>query len=67
LIFPPRPLAGEGSGVRGARLSLAAFVHLHWFWTASPRFWAYAQLGKMAAAAAIVASLAALGYAMLAL
>jgi hypothetical protein len=46
-------------------LSLAAFVHLHWFWTASPRFWAYAQLGKMACAAAIVASLAVLAYAML--
>src|ERR1700733_12256537 len=39
-------------------LSLAAFVHLHWFWTASPRFWAYAQLGKMAAAVAMIASLA---------
>ncbi|HEV8066178.1 MAG TPA: hypothetical protein VGP76_00480 [Planctomycetaceae bacterium] len=46
-------------------LSLAAFVHLHWFWTASPRFWAYAQLGKIVAAAAIVASLAVLAYAML--
>jgi hypothetical protein len=46
-------------------LSLAAFVHLHWFWTASPRFWAYAQLGKMASAAALVASLAVLGYAIL--
>ncbi len=46
-------------------LSLAAFVHLHWFWTASPRFWGYAQLGKMAAAAAIAASLAVLAYAML--
>jgi hypothetical protein len=46
-------------------LSLAAFVHLHWFWTASPRFWGYAQLGKMAATAALVASLAVLAYAML--
>jgi hypothetical protein len=46
-------------------LSLAALVHLHWFWTASPRFWGYAQLGKMAAAAALVASLAVLGYATL--
>jgi hypothetical protein len=46
-------------------LSLAAFVHLHWFWTASPRFWGYAQLGKMAAMVALVASLAVLGYAML--
>jgi len=46
-------------------LSLAAFVHLHWFWTSSPRFWAYAQLGKLAAATALVASLAVLGYAML--
>jgi hypothetical protein len=22
-------------------LSIAAFIHLHWFWTASPRFWGY--------------------------
>ena len=51
--------------MRGARLGLAAFVHLHWFWTASPRFWAYAQLGKMVAAAAIVVSLAVLAFAML--
>jgi hypothetical protein len=43
-------------------LSLAAFVHLHWFWTASPRFWGYAQLGKALALAAIVASLGVLGY-----
>jgi hypothetical protein len=48
-------------------LSLAAFVHLHWFWTASPRFWGYAQLGKMTAAAAIAASLAVLAYAMIVL
>ena len=40
-------------------------MHLHWFWTASPRFWAYAQLGKMATLAVIVASLAVLRYAML--
>jgi hypothetical protein len=46
-------------------LSLAVFVHLHWFWTASARFWGYAQLGKMATAAALVASLAVLAYAML--
>jgi hypothetical protein len=46
-------------------LSLPAFAHLHWFWTASPRFWGYAQLGKMAVLAAIVASLAVLSYAML--
>jgi hypothetical protein len=45
-------------------LSLAAFVHLHWFWTAS-RFWGYAQLGKMLAMVALIASLAVLGYAML--
>jgi len=45
-------------------LSLAAFVHLHWFWTASPRFWGYAQLGKMLALGGIVGSLAVLGYAM---
>jgi hypothetical protein len=46
-------------------LRLAAFMHLHWLWTASPRFWGYAQLGKMATAAALVASLAVLGYALL--
>ncbi len=46
-------------------LSLAAFVHLHWFWTASPRFWGYAQLGKIAAMGALMASLAVLAYAML--
>ncbi len=46
-------------------LSLAVFMHLHWFWTASPRFWGYAQLGKTLSAAAIIASLGVLGYAML--
>jgi len=61
---PLVPLRERGRA-RGARLSLAAFVHLHWFWTASPRFWGYAQLGKMLAPAALVASLAVLGYAML--
>jgi hypothetical protein len=35
-------------------LSIAVFMHLHYFWTASPRFWGYAQLGKMLAAAAII-------------
>jgi hypothetical protein len=71
-ILPGRPMYRvihlQGLAARAVAsgwLSLAAFVHLHWFWTASPRFWAYAQLGKMAAAAAIVTSLAVLGYAML--
>ena len=39
-------------------LCIAAFMHLHWFWTASPRFWGYAQLGKMIAAAGVIGSLA---------
>lgn len=57
----------QGLAARAAAsgwLSLAAFVHLHWFWTASPRFWGYAQLGKLLALAGIVASLGVLGYAM---
>jgi hypothetical protein len=44
-------------------LSIAAFIHLHWFWTASPRFWGYAQLGKIIAVCAAVAALATLVYA----
>jgi hypothetical protein len=28
-------------------LCLALFLHLHFFWTASPRFYGYAQLGKL--------------------
>ena len=36
-------------------LSTALFMHLHWFWTASPRFWGYAQLGKMISAIGIIA------------
>jgi hypothetical protein len=38
-------------------LCIAAFMHLHWFWTASPRFWGYAQLGKMIAAVGVIGSL----------
>jgi hypothetical protein len=26
---------------------IALFMHLHFFWTASPRFYGYAQLGKL--------------------
>jgi hypothetical protein len=32
-------------------------MHMHWFWTSSPRFWGYGQLGKMIAAAGIIVSL----------
>jgi hypothetical protein len=32
-------------------------MHMHWFWTASPRFWGYAQLGKMIAALGVIVSL----------
>jgi hypothetical protein len=39
-------------------LCIAAFMHMHWFWTASPRFWGYAQLGKMIAAVGVIGSLA---------
>ncbi len=46
-------------------LSIAVFMHLHGFWTASPRFWAYAQLGKLLAAAGIIAGLIALVVAVL--
>ena len=46
-------------------LSIAVFMHLHWFWTASPRFWAYAQLGKLLAAVGMIAGLIALFVALL--
>jgi hypothetical protein len=62
-VIHPHGLAARA--VASGWLSLAAFVHLHGFWTASSRFWGYAQLGKMAAAAALVARLAVLAYAML--
>jgi hypothetical protein len=38
-------------------LFVAAFMHLHWFWTASPRFWGYGQLGKTLAAIGVIGSL----------
>jgi hypothetical protein len=47
-------------------LCIAAFMHLHWFWTASPRFWGYAQLGKLIAAIGIIASVAVFFFAVLA-
>jgi hypothetical protein len=37
-------------------LSIAAFIHLQWFWTSSPRFWGYAQLGKLIAIGVAVAA-----------
>ncbi len=37
-------------------LSIASFMHLHCFWTAGPRYWGYAQFGKLIAAAGIVGS-----------
>jgi hypothetical protein len=37
-------------------LSIAVFMHLHFFWTASPRYWGYAQLGKLIATAGIIGS-----------
>jgi hypothetical protein len=37
-------------------LCIAVFMHLHWFWTASPRFWGYAQLGKLIAALGMIGS-----------
>ena len=46
-------------------LSIACFMHLHWFWTASPRFWGYAQLGKMIAAVGILAGMLMLFYGVL--
>jgi hypothetical protein len=50
------------TGVGVAYLFTAAFMHLHWYWTASPRFWGYAQLGKMIAAAGILGGLGLLAY-----
>ncbi len=43
-------------------LSTALFMHLHWFWTTSPRFWGYAQLGKMIAAVGIIVGILGLVY-----
>jgi hypothetical protein len=50
----------------GVYLAIALFAHLHYFWTASPRFWGYAQLGKMLAAAAIIGGIAVFFFAVLA-
>jgi hypothetical protein len=37
-------------------LCIALFMHLHFFWTASPRFYGYAQLGKLIATAGTIGS-----------
>jgi hypothetical protein len=47
-------------------MAIALFTHLHYFWTASPRFWGYAQLGKMLAAAAVIGGLGVFFFAVLA-
>ena len=47
-------------------LCIAAFMHLHWFWTASPRFWGYAQLGKLIAALGMIGSVGVFFFAVLA-
>jgi len=47
-------------------LCVALFVHLHWFWTASPRFWGYAQLGKLIAALGMIGSVGVFFFAVLA-
>jgi hypothetical protein len=47
-------------------LCIAVFTHLHWFWTSSPRYWGYAQLGKLIAAVGIIASVAVFFFAVLA-
>jgi hypothetical protein len=47
-------------------LSIAVFMHLHFFWTASPRYWGYAQLGKLIAAAGMIGSVGLFFFAVLA-
>jgi hypothetical protein len=47
----------SATAIGGLYLCIAAFMHMHWFWTASPRFWGYAQLGKMIAALGVIVSL----------
>lgn len=47
-------------------LAIALFGHLHYIWTASPRFWGYAQLGKMLAAVAIIGGIGVFFFAVLA-
>jgi hypothetical protein len=55
----PQPVNALTFGVTGVLyLCIATFMHMHWFWTASPRFWGYAQLGKMIAAVGVIGSLA---------
>jgi hypothetical protein len=59
-IFPARyrgfaaydGLGGTALGL--VYLSIALFLHSHCFWSASPRFWGYAQLGKLIAAAGVI-------------
>jgi hypothetical protein len=48
-------------------LAIAVFTHLHYFWSASPRFWGYAQLGKMLAAVAVIGGIGVFFFAVLAL
>jgi hypothetical protein len=47
-------------------LAAALFTHLHYFWTASPRFWGYAQLCKMLAAVAVIGGIGVFFFAVLA-
>jgi hypothetical protein len=53
-------------GLGSTYLALAVFMHLHYFWSASPRFWGYAQLGKMLAAAAVIGGIGVFFFAVLA-
>jgi hypothetical protein len=48
-------------------LAIAVFTHLHYFWTPSPRFWGYAQLGKMLAAVAVIGGIGVFFFAVLAM
>jgi hypothetical protein len=71
-LFPARRyLFVEYHGLSAAAvgsfyLAAAIFMHLHWFWTTSPRYWGYAQLGKLLTAVGMIASLAVLVYSELA-
>lgn len=43
-------------------LSAAVFTHCHWFWSDHPRFYGYAQLGKILSLLAAIGSLGAFFY-----
>jgi hypothetical protein len=70
-IFPARfrgfaaydGLGGTALGL--VYLSTALFLHFHCFWSASPRFWGDAQLGKMIAAVGVIGGMGLFFYAAL--